>query len=205
MSVNPRFIKIQCLIKRKASIAVRPNVIFVTFYRPQRSWAKVLFLHLSVILLTGGVVVWSRGDLQFFGGGLQFLGGLQFFGGSPIFREVSNFGGRGWGSPIFGGFSNFSGGLQFLGGCLQFFGGVSNFFGGLSNFSGGVVQFFGGSPIFLVGVSPIFWGGCLQIFFSEMVNARPVRILLECILVSVVFPVENTCRLSNFSDQSYFR
>ena len=25
------------------------------FYRPQRSWGKVMFLHVSVILLTGGV------------------------------------------------------------------------------------------------------------------------------------------------------
>ena len=31
-------------------------------YRPQRSWAKVMFLQASVILLTGGVyLVWSRG------------------------------------------------------------------------------------------------------------------------------------------------
>ena len=28
------------------------------YYRPQRSWAKVIFLHLSVILLTGGCT-WS--------------------------------------------------------------------------------------------------------------------------------------------------
>ena len=64
------------------------------FYRPQRSWAKVIFLHLSVILLTGGV--WSQGGLQFWGSpifrgvsnflrGLEFLGGLQFWGGSPNF------------------------------------------------------------------------------------------------------------------------
>ena len=26
----------------------------VTFYRPQRSWGKVMFLHVSVILFTGG-------------------------------------------------------------------------------------------------------------------------------------------------------
>ena len=40
-------------------------------YRPQRSWAKVIFLHLSVILLTGGIpglvpggipgLVWGKG------------------------------------------------------------------------------------------------------------------------------------------------
>ena len=33
-----------------------------SYYRPQRSWAKVIFLHLSVILLTWGVyLVWFRG------------------------------------------------------------------------------------------------------------------------------------------------
>ena len=36
------------------------------YYRPQRSWAKVIFLHVSVILLTGG-------GLQFFRGGLQIF------------------------------------------------------------------------------------------------------------------------------------
>ena len=54
----------------------------IVCYRPQRSWAKVIFLHVSVILLTGGggvMVVWS--------GGVS-----NFSGGSPIFRE---------GSPIF--------------------------------------------------------------------------------------------------------
>ena len=30
-------------------------VQFQHFYQPQRSWAKLIFLHLSVILLTGGV------------------------------------------------------------------------------------------------------------------------------------------------------
>ena len=55
------------------------------YYRQQRSWAKVIFLHVSVILLTGVVVVWSLGGcLQFFeGGGVSpiFQGGLQFLGG----------------------------------------------------------------------------------------------------------------------------
>ena len=46
------------------------------YYWPQQSWVKVIFLHLSVILLTGWW--WCGGG----GGG---GGGLQFFGGSPIF------------------------------------------------------------------------------------------------------------------------
>ena len=53
----------------------RPPVTTQFHYRPQRSWAKVIFLHLSVILL--------RGVSPIFWGGLQFGGGY-----SPIFRGV---------------------------------------------------------------------------------------------------------------------
>ena len=106
---------------QKSSLVRKHSItLYLSFYRPQRSWAKVIFLHLSVILLTGGCGGLVPGGLQFFGGVLQFFGGvLQFFRGG-----VSNF----WGSSIFrgGGWLQFSGGLQF------FLGGVnSNFF---SNF-----------------------------------------------------------------------
>ena len=83
------------------------------YYRPQRSWAKVMFLQASVILSTGG----------------------------------------GWFAPGGMGVSNFSGGLQIF---------FSFFF-----------QFF--SPKFLLG--------CTNPPPLQTVNARPVRILLECILV----------------------
>ena len=66
----------------------------VHYYRPQRSWAKVIFLHVSVILLTGGVSPNFWGGSKF-SGGSPILGGvspifrggrcLQFFGGSPNF------------------------------------------------------------------------------------------------------------------------
>ena len=82
-------------------------------------------------------------------------------------------GGRGR-SPIWGGVR------IFRGGCLKFSRG-SEFFGGCLNFSG--------------GVSPIFFSFFFQFLFPqkissgmhppETVNARPVRILLECILVSI--------------------
>ena len=96
-------------------------------YRPQRSWAKVIFSEVCVknSVHGGGVWVWSRGVSNFLGeegfsilgGVLHFWGVLQIFGGSPIFRGVSNFsGGRG--------VSNFSGGK----GGLQFFRGSPNFF-----------------------------------------------------------------------------
>ena len=47
------------IIRASQSIQVSS---FSCYYRPERSWAKVIFLHLSVILLTEGVyLVWSRG------------------------------------------------------------------------------------------------------------------------------------------------
>ena len=55
----------------------------IHFYRPQRSWAKVIFLHVSVILLTGMVsgLVPGRGVSNFSGGGSPpiFQGGFQIF------------------------------------------------------------------------------------------------------------------------------
>ena len=117
----------------------------VHFYRPQRSWAKVIFLHLSVILTGGGV-------------SLQFLS----LGWSPIFR-----------------------------------GGVSPNF-----FSFFFFQFFPPQKI-----SPNFFFFFFQFFFPQKnccwmhqpppppptgtVNARPVRILLECILVNSSFSRKN--------------
>ena len=78
-------------------------------------------LHVSVILLTGGVVVWSREGVV-----SNFWGGVWSQGRSPIFLGGGGIWSRGvslifWGvSPILGG--------------LQFFGGVSNFSGGLQFF-----------------------------------------------------------------------
>ena len=107
------------------------------YYRPQRSWANVIFSQACVC---------PRDGLQFFGGGRSGPGG------SPIF----------WGSPIFGG--------------------VSNFLVGVSNFQGGV------SPIFFFFFFSIFfppkkffWDAPTRL--PETVNARPVRILLEYIFV----------------------
>ena len=64
-----------------------------------------------------------------------------------------------------------TGGGVFFGGFLQIFGGVSFLRGGSSKFLGGFLQIFGGV---------FFWGGVLP---RNTVNVRPVRILLECILV----------------------
>ena len=93
-------------------------------------------------------------------------GGLQFFGGLSKFSKgegVSNFLG---GLQIWG-VSKFSGGLQIFGEggwFLQIFWGVSKFLGGLQFFRGG--------------------------FHRNTVNVRPVRILLECILVLLFFSQE---------------
>ena len=67
----------------------------------------------------------------------------------------------GWRSPNFWGVSPILGG------------------GGSPNFRGSPI-FLGGSPNFQG--SPIFWGG----LHWNTVNTRPVRILLECILVKVI-------------------
>ena len=95
------------------------------YYRPQRSWAKVISSQASVCPQGGSPI---------------FQGGWFGPGGSPIFRGVSNFSG---GSPIFfGGSPNFQGGGVWSRG-LQFirwspnFQGVSNFFWG-----GGLIQIF---------------------------------------------------------------
>ena len=74
-------------------------------------------------------------------------------------------------------------------------GGVSNFSGGVSNFSGGFLQFFGerflqffwgGGFLQIFRGSPIFRGGGLH---QNTVTVRPVRILLECILVGSIVTI----------------
>ena len=71
--------------------------------------------------------------------------------------------------------------------CKSVLGGPPIFFGGVSNL--GVSNFLGGLPIFQGGVLQFFWGegaGGSPIF-RDTVNVRPVRILLECILVSLSY------------------
>ena len=74
-----------------------------------------------------------------------------------------------------------------------FFGGGSSKFsgGGSSKFSGGVF-FWGG--LFEGGVPPNFRGGVSN---RNTVNVRPVRILLECILVSGFFSLYNFAQTSH--------
>ena len=96
------------------------------------------------------------------GGGSSKFSGGSFFGVPPNF----------WGVSFWGGSSKLLGGV-FLGGFLQIFR------GGSFKFLGGFLQIFGGS--FFGGVPPNFlggWGGSPQEY------GRPVRILLECILVN---------------------
>ena len=117
--VTEKIVQLSCMIKSLYFTMAEPKQRYLVpvtiesfYYQLQRSWAKVIFLHVSVILLTRGVLggVWSWGVSKFFGG-------LQFFGGG------------GWEvSPNFqGGVSKFLGGLQIFGG-LQFFGGSPKFF-----------------------------------------------------------------------------
>ena len=109
-----------------------------------------------------------------FGQGNIFTGVCLSTGGGACSKFSGGRGGIFWGGvPA----PNFRGGVFFRGGCLlQIFGGVPapNFRGGY--FSGG--YFWGG------GVpAPNFRGGALH---RNTVNVRPVRILLECILVTII-------------------
>ena len=99
--------------------------------------AKVICLHLSVILFTGGGCLLPGGCLlQILGGCSKFSGGMS----APNFRGgvCSKFSG-GWGvsAPNFRGWG---GVCSKFGGCLlQIFRGVS-----APNFGGGLLQIFGG-------------------------------------------------------------
>ena len=43
------------MLRRKQNLSAEPRIIH--FYRPQRSWGKVIFSQASVILLTGGCLL----------------------------------------------------------------------------------------------------------------------------------------------------
>ena len=106
-------------------------VVFLSCYRPQTKFAKVMFLQVSVCPQGGGVRGCSRGACVIAPG----LGGVYgFFGG----------GGCSWGACVIAA-------------------------GGVHGCSGGGVHVFSGR-----GVRRIR---------RDTVNERPVRILLECILV----------------------
>ena len=115
---------------------------------------------------------WSGpGRVSNFWGVSKFWGCLQFFGGLQIFGGVS---------PIFQGVSpNFRGCLQFFKGSPNFQGGCLQIFGGSPNFFFFFFYFFSPKKILLGSTPP-----------PETVNARPVRILLECILVWFNFKVQ---------------
>ena len=112
--------------------------------------AKVMFLHVSVILLTGGVAAFGGGACLG-GGGVPALGGPAWRGGLP------------------------GGGVPAWGGCLP---------GGMPAWRGGCLPWGG---VCLGGVPAWRRGHLTRHPPPNTVNARPVRILLECILVFVVF------------------
>ena len=90
----------------------------------------------------------------------------------------------------------FMGGGSGPGGYLQIFGGGSSKIWGW-----GCLQFFGrgGPPIFLGGVPPNFRGG--GGLHRNTVNVRPVRILLECILVCLSV-AQFTCHHANVKSRN---
>ena len=72
------------------------------------------------------------------------------------------------------------------GGVSEIFRGVSEIFGGMSEILGGVSEIWGVSKIFRGGFWNFRGGGVLH---RNTVNVRPVRILLECILILQYFYV----------------
>ena len=100
-------------MKKNSTSATRSNI----FTGRNEVLAKVIFLHVSVILLTRGGGC-SRFCSNFGGGSSKFSEGGYFFGGgggsSKFFWE---------GGIFLGGFLQIFGGVFFWGGFLQIFGG----------------------------------------------------------------------------------
>ena len=139
-------------------------MLFCLYYRPKRSFGQGN-IFTSMCLSTGG-------------GGYPSMPCKSVMGGSGPWGGVSNFSARGL--QFFWGVSNFWGGLQFFRGS-PIFRGVSNFSGGLQ-FWGGLI-FFGGGNFFLISALFGDTPPPLGTRHWNTVNVRPVRILLECILV----------------------
>ena len=147
-----------------------------------------MFLHMSVILSTGGMHAFFGGACVLFSGGMCafFQGGqVCFFRGHVCFFP--------------GGYMLFPGGAYFFqGGMHAFFGGhVWFFLGGMRGFFREVCMVFsrGACMVFFWevmcgfsgGACMVFSGGCAWFFSGDTVNERVVRILLECILVLTYF------------------
>ena len=151
----------------------------IAFYRPQMKFAKVMFLQVSVCPQLGGVRGCSGGwwDMHGCSGGHQWL-----------------LGGHAW--LLWGACMVALGGMHgFFGGHAWFFpGGMHGFcLGACMVFSGGCACFFlGGAWFFPGGVHVFFLEGGIHRIRRDTVNERAVRILLECILVSLIFAVK--CR-----------
>ena len=155
------------MLKYSSSTLASQLVNLPNIYRPKRSFGQGnIFTPVCHSVHRGGACS------KFPGGCL-----LQIFGGVP----APNFRGwGGWGVPA----PNFRGWGGLGGACSKFWGGAcSKFSGGgvpAPNFRGGcLLQIFGGVP------APNFRGGSSN--FRNTVTVRPVRILLECILVLPIF------------------
>ena len=150
----------------------------LNYYRPQRSWGKVMFLQASVILLTGGgACVVPRGGVRGFirgGGRVWFYSGghAWFYSGG---RAWFYLGGRAWfysgGRAWF-----YSGGRAWFysGGCVVLFRGGHAWFysgGGVRGFIQGGRAWFcseGGACVVLLGRGGVcvvlFRGGACVVF-----------------------------------------
>ena len=154
-----------------------------SFYRPQRSWGKVIFSEACVhILSTGG---WRHAWLLGGGGGICVVAPREGMCGCSGAVCMVALGGM---CGCLGGMHGCSGACMVaLGGMCGCSGGVCMVaLGGMHGCSGGCVIALGGHAWLLQGgvCCGCSWGGAWDTMrYRDTVNERAVRILLECILV----------------------
>ena len=87
------------------------RMVKIPYYRPQRSWGKVMFLHVSVILFTGGCLVRGVPGLGGSAWGVSGPRGVAGSWGCLVWEDVCL--GGAWSKG-----SVWPGGCLVLGGCL---------------------------------------------------------------------------------------
>ena len=132
-------------------------------------WGKVIFLHLSVILFTGGACV-VAGGCAWLPGACMVAGGVRGSGGACV---------------VTGGMHGCWGACMVAGGVCMVAGGHAWLLGGMHGCRG-VCVVLGGMRGCRGGVHGCRGGGVRRIR-RDTVNERAVRILLECILVFFSF------------------
>ena len=165
-------------------------------------WGKVIFLHLFVILFTGGACVvapWGRGAWLFQGGCMVAPGGHAWLLRGGGHAWLLQGGGHAWSVPgLQGGMYGCSGGpcVVALEGCMVALGVACMVaLAGAWLLRGGMCGCSGGACV----VAPGGWRAWDMTRYGDTINERAVSILLECVLL-VIFSTEKTeniCYSSN--------